>query len=132
MESGINEKIAKTLSKAEESIKEAEILLLQDLFSGSVSRSYYAAFHATCALLLTKGLEFSKHSAVIAAFGHHFVREGLIEKKYHKFLIDAFEARQIAEYDIFKQISHKFADKILHESKEFVSMVNQYVRDHYV
>ncbi|MDP2210294.1 MAG: HEPN domain-containing protein [Candidatus Aquicultor sp.] len=130
MESSLKERIAKSLEKANEALKEAETLLLQKLYGGTVSRSYYAVFHATCALLLIKNLEFSKHSAVIAAFGHQFIREGLLDKKYHKILIGAYEARQLAEYDIFKKINPEFAGKIFEEAKEFVLMAEEYTKAH--
>jgi len=39
----------------------------------AVSRSYYAMFYATTALLGSRGLWRSKHHGLIAAFGEHFV-----------------------------------------------------------
>lgn len=127
MESGIEKRIAKTWDRCNEALKETQVLLTQKLYGGSISRAYYAMFHATCAMLLTRNLEFSKHSAVISAFGHEFVRPGLIENKYHKMLIEVFEARQIAEYDIFKQIDKKFANRIADNATEFVKRIQQYL-----
>ncbi len=126
MESSLKAKINKSLERANETLLEAETLFAKELFNGTVSRSYYAIFHSMSAILLTKNLEFSKHSAAIASFGHQLVRESLIDRKYHKIVIDAFEARQVAEYDIFKQVNRKFAQKILDEAKEFNQMANQY------
>jgi uncharacterized protein (UPF0332 family) len=45
---------------------------------GAASRAYYAMFSAARALLLSQGLDFSSHSAVIAAFGQHFAKSGRV------------------------------------------------------
>ena len=57
----------------------------------AVSRAYYAMFYATTALLGSRGLWRSKHQGLIAAFGEHFVRPGLIEPRYGRILHDAFD-----------------------------------------
>lgn len=36
------------------------------------------------AFLLEKGLTFSKHSAVISAFGKHFAKTGELPKDFHR------------------------------------------------
>ncbi len=55
---------AELLKLAEESIGAAKLLLDNDYQGFAASRAYYAMFSAAEALLLSKGLSFSKHSAV--------------------------------------------------------------------
>ena len=43
----------------------------------------------------------SKHSAVVAAFGREYAKTGKIEPRYHQMLIEDFEWRQKADYDVF-------------------------------
>jgi uncharacterized protein (UPF0332 family) len=57
------------LKKAHDSLSAARVLEREAMYDFSASRSYYAMFYAAQALLLAKMLSFSKHSAVIAAFG---------------------------------------------------------------
>jgi uncharacterized protein (UPF0332 family) len=40
-------------------------------------------FYAASALLLGSGMVFSKHSAVIAAFGREFAKSGMVDPKLH-------------------------------------------------
>ena len=56
------------VSEAEETLREAELLLKQSGFRGSINRSYYGMFYALLGLLATRGLGRSKHSAVISLF----------------------------------------------------------------
>lgn len=86
------------LLKAQESIKAAKLLLEGGFAGFAVSRAYYAMFYVAQALLEGEGLAFSKHSAVIAALGRHFVRTGRIPEEYHRYLLDAFEARHEGDY----------------------------------
>lgn len=64
----------------------------------AVSRAYYAMFYLAEALLLDDGLAFSKHSAVIAAFGQHFVRTGRLPAEIHAHLREAQDQRNIGDY----------------------------------
>jgi hypothetical protein len=55
----------------------------------SVARSYYAMFYVAEALLLGRGLSFSRHSAVIAAFGLHFTKTCVFPGEYQRHLTEA-------------------------------------------
>ncbi|MEK7325060.1 MAG: HEPN domain-containing protein [Chloroflexota bacterium] len=59
--------IAAHLERAEQSIQAARQLASSNFYDFAASRAYYAAFYAATAVLLHEGLEFSKHSAVIAS-----------------------------------------------------------------
>lgn len=77
------------IEEARDSVEAAEILL-QNLYPGyAASRAYYAMFYLAQAFLEGEGLAFSRHSAVIAAFGQHFARTGRVPAHYHKYLIEA-------------------------------------------
>lgn len=64
------------LSRAKETLKDGSILLNEGSFNSAVNRHYYAAFYAARALLVTKELDSSKHSGIIALFQNHFVKSG--------------------------------------------------------
>lgn len=44
----------------------------------AASRAYFATFALAQAYLLGQELSFSRHSAVIAAFGQHFAKSGIV------------------------------------------------------
>ena len=68
--------VAYWIEKSNENIKAAELLLREGFFAIANTRAYYAMFYAAQALLETVNLSFSKHSAVIAAFGKEFIKTG--------------------------------------------------------
>jgi uncharacterized protein (UPF0332 family) len=55
-------------------------------------------FYVAEALLLGEGLSFSKHTAVIAAFGRRFARTGVVPAEFHRYLIDGQDMRTIGDY----------------------------------
>ena len=57
------------LLKARQSLSAARLMLDSEYPDYAASRAYYAMFYIAEAFLEGEGLSFSKHSAVISAFG---------------------------------------------------------------
>ncbi len=89
------------LARARESFADGLLLFERGSRTGAVNRFYYAAFHAARALLVTKGLDSSKHSGVIALFQQHFVKTGTVRADIAKALPRSFERRQDSDYEDF-------------------------------
>jgi uncharacterized protein (UPF0332 family) len=119
--------IAAYLDLAGESIEAAEALIARGSFGFAASRAYYAMLYCANALLLTKGLSFSRHGAVLAAFGREFARTGLLDQKLHLYIREAFDARQVGDYDPIRKISRPTADRAVQRAKEFLDVARAYV-----
>jgi uncharacterized protein (UPF0332 family) len=76
----------------------------------AASRTYYAMFYIAEALLLTKGLSFSSHAAVIAAYGKEFSKTGLLDEKFHRYLI-AQDFRSQGDYSFGPGVEKEDAKK---------------------
>lgn len=123
----MNEEIEALLKKADESIRGAKLLFDNGLFGFAVSRAYYAMFYVVSAVLLTKGLSFSKHTAVVAAFGQHFVKTNIFEHKFHRYLVEAFEQRQIGDYEVLDEITKETAQRSINRAIEFIAAVKNFL-----
>lgn len=77
-------------------------------------------FYATSALLLGRGMVFSKHSAVIAAFGRDFAKSGIVDPMFHAWLRDAEQARQRGDYGAPSGITGEAASLHLRRAEQFV------------
>ena len=86
------------LEEAREALEDAELLLGAGRYRAVANRLYYAAFYAAVAVLLSRHLEYSKHSAVIAFFDKELVRTGILPKDYSRTLHQAFGERQQDDY----------------------------------
>lgn len=111
------------LAKAERAVRAAELLLKEGDFDASINRAYYGLFYTAEALLIEKGLSFRKHGGVHAAIGEHFVKPGLLDQKFHQWLLDAFDKRIVADYGVSASLTHDEARQAIQRAEEFVQLV---------
>jgi len=124
----MNEESNGLIEKAGRSIEAAKRLFDSGDYDFSVSRAYYAMFYCAEALLLTKDLSFSKHSAVISAFGKYFVKTELLPSALHDYLSDAFKDRQIGDYEAVIAVSKEQAETHIKNAEEFLTQTTKYLK----
>lgn len=115
------------LGQAEETLKDAELLLTEGSPRSIVNRAYYAMFYSVLALLTKKGEASSKHSGVIVLFDTHFVKSGIFPKDMSKVIHKAFNLRQTSDYRELIEIDRKDAEEILNSAREFVAKAKHYL-----
>ena len=76
------EEIVANIERAGQSIGAAKALASEGYHDFAASRAYYAAFYAATAVLLSEGLELSKHSGVIASIHQRFIKTGKLDKEH--------------------------------------------------
>jgi len=135
------------LDRAERSLDAARLLLSGGFPGWAASRAYYGAFYAAEAFLVERDLSFSvrdvervvagrpeaflverdlsfsSHSAVIAAFGRHARESGLLAD-LHRTLLDAFQARNAADYGGEDEATPTEAEQLIERVVAFVDTCN--------
>ena len=115
------------LSKARSSLAAAGLLRREGHHGFAASRAYYAMFYVAQALLLGKDLAFSKHSAVHAAFGAHFVKTGVVPAAFHRYLIRAMQVRHAADYGEPDAVSEAECDEQIARAREFLDLAQRQI-----
>jgi uncharacterized protein (UPF0332 family) len=113
----------KLVAKAQRAIRAARTLLAEGDPDFAAGRAYYAMFYLAEALLDQEGLHFRKHAAVHAAFGEHFAKTGLLDAKYHRWLVDAFDKRIVNDYEVEATISQSDAGLMIDQAEQFLEAV---------
>ncbi len=108
------------LDKAERAIRAAETLLRENDADFAAGRAYYAMFYAAEALLFERGLQFRKHGAVHGAFGEHLVRSGVLDVRFHRWLLDAFDLRIQGDYGVDALVTDEEARTMIEHAREFL------------
>lgn len=116
------------IKKANRYLKSARLLIDDGDCESAVSRIYYAMFFCTEAVLLTKNLSFSSHKGVISAFGEHFIKTGVFDKKLGRELNRAFEKRQLGDYGSTSVIEHDEAESMLRSGTDFVNSIADWLK----
>lgn len=113
------------LKSARESIAAAKLLLKGGFPGFAASRAYYAMFYIAEAFLEGEGISFSRHSAVISAFGQHFANVGKVPSETHRFLIEAFDIRNSGDYGPTSAISSEVAKEQINRAEKFLELAEQ-------
>lgn len=116
------------LDMAEERLQSAKILLDVGNLKDSIGRSYYAMFTAARALLAMDGVDFSKHAGVISYFQKNYIKTGVLETKYSKYLSQAFQIRNNTDYADFFIVSNADAVEQYERAGEFVERIKAYMK----
>ncbi|WP_030007601.1 HEPN domain-containing protein [Picosynechococcus sp. NKBG042902] len=111
------------IQKAKKSLDAAKELEALGYYDFAISRAYYSMFYLASAFLESQELNFSKHSAVIAAFGKHFAKTQIVNPKYHRYLIDAQKARSQADYNTSIEFSEPEVNDYLQQAEDFLSLI---------
>lgn len=119
------------LEMARDRLRSSNILLREESYKDSIGRSYYAMFTAVRALLAMVGQDFSKHSGVIAYFQKEFVKTGEFDKKYSKYISQAFQIRNNTDYADFFIVSAQDAREQYENAAEFLTVIEDYIKAHY-
>ncbi len=115
------------LQKAEHSLSAARLLFEQGYTGFAASRAYYTMFYVVEAFLEGEGLSFSKHSAVIAAFGQHFVRAGKIPAEFHRYLIEAEGLRHSGDYGGLESVTRDQSSAQIDRAQRFVELAKHLI-----
>jgi uncharacterized protein (UPF0332 family) len=123
MTNGQQDLIRYKLSRAQETLQEATIMLQTNHPYGATNRIYYSCFYAVTGLLLTRNLSSSKHSGVLALFNRHFVKPGLIPVDMGKFYSRIFDNRLDSDYADWAEVDEQDIQEELSRAEGFIDAV---------
>jgi uncharacterized protein (UPF0332 family) len=115
------------LEKAERAIQAADVLLAETGAEFAAGRAYYAMFYTAEALLHEQGQEYSKHGALHAAYGKEFAKSGLLDPKFHRWLIDAFDVRLQEDYDAETVVGSEQVEEMLEQARTFLAAAREFL-----
>jgi len=124
----MTDEIKALLDKAKRSQKAAAKLFKDGDTDFAASRAYYSLFYTASALLLSRGLSFSNHSGVIANFGKEFARTRVLDPKYHNYLIESQDRRNIGDYSIVAEVTEEQTREMLQWANEFIEAAEEYLK----
>jgi uncharacterized protein (UPF0332 family) len=117
------------LEKSQRALRAAETLFRGGDYEAATGRAYYAMLHAAQALLRARDLRYRKHGSVHAGFAEHFTRTGRFDIKYHRWLLDAFDDRLRADYDIEVSFDRDSVAARIEQAREFLETARRYLEN---
>jgi len=123
----ITPQIQTLVNRAEDSHRAAKVLLDKGFSNFSAAQSYYTMFYLTEALLYSKSLQFSSHSAVMAAYGKEFAKTSILDPKFHRRMIIAERRRETGHYGEESGVTNEEALESFDWAEEFMQAVKEYL-----
>lgn len=116
------------LERAEETLKEVEILTNEAHYNAAANRLYYACFYAVTALIVANGLSTQSHAGAKTLLGLHFVSKGLLSNEYGKTFSRLFEIRHSGDYDDFVYCDKEMINEYLPKATDFINAIKTLLR----
>jgi uncharacterized protein (UPF0332 family) len=121
-DTNMNKEIQALLDKARRYVRSAELLRADGDYNSAVSRLYYAMFYGAEAILLSKGLTFSSHRAVISALGQQVIKSGEAPVEMHRWLREAFDKRQLGDYETMPILTDSDVRDLQRKTNRFLEL----------
>jgi uncharacterized protein (UPF0332 family) len=115
------------LDGARNALRGARHNLDGDFYGVAANRAYYAFFYAATGLLLTLDITRSKHAGVLATFREHFVKTGIFPIEDSHAYGEAFELRNITDYEMLGQADSVQARTSVESADRFVEHCKAYL-----
>ena len=116
------------MSRAQETIREVNILIDNQLWNTAVNRLYYGCYYAVNALLTSKRIKAQTHAGVRQMFGLHFIKTGLINKELGKYYSIIFDKRITGDYDDFIDYEKSDVIEMVEPAKELIQEIDKLIR----
>ncbi len=112
--------------QAKEALCEAKLLQGAGHYRGAINRAYYAMFYSLQVLVIVDKVKFSKHSGIISFFDREYVKSGIFDKSFSKWLHRLFDLRQDADYGNMFMPTEDQCREAVEQSVNFVKEIQNY------
>jgi len=119
--------VGKTLIEANECLLDADVLLQSARYKATVTRCYYAIFHAAKAILLSIQVDAHTHQGVYTQFNKHFIKTGLFDKSFSRIFGKLLDDRLASDYEIGFDAGNDDALHAYNEAKFFYETIFKYL-----
>ena len=115
------------LQQAQDSLNAAKWLMKGEYPGYAAARAYYAMFYIAEAFLEGDRLSFSRHSAVIAAFGRVFAKQKRVPVEFHRYLIEAQAVRHSGDYGERQAVNFDQAQVQIDRAEDFLQLAQRLI-----
>jgi uncharacterized protein (UPF0332 family) len=113
------------LSKAEETLAEAQHLAANGYWNGVANRLYYACFNAVRAILLNDGVATHSHSGLKGIFHKNYIKNKVFEENLGEILNRLMNQRDDADYKIKVKFTEEQIRPNIDEAIKFIATIKE-------
>ena len=113
--------------KARDRYDDGLVLKNSNRYESAANRLYYSLFHATNAVLALKGAASNRHRGVKTLLDMHYIKTGIMDRKYSKLYNTVLEVREDSDYEDFYVIDKIEVDSNFIQVKEFIDYAEVFI-----
>ena len=125
------EEIDAIVERAVNRLVEAEVLLREEMWGGSVNRSYYAVFCMIQAMLNSRDIHVKTHKGAHIKFHEIFIKTNLLDETLGPIPDQVEEMRIGSDYDFEHPVLEGEAVKAFQLSQQFLTEAKKYLDAQY-
>ena len=115
------------LEQAEQCLKSAKILLDSHDYKGAANRSYYCVFHCMRSIIALEGMDFKKHSGLIAYFRKEYIKTEKLDVSLSDIIADVFQIRTESDYDDYYVVDKTEVEEQIKNAEYFMQQTKKYL-----
>lgn len=115
------------LEKAADSLSDADFNLADGRVTAAVNRAYYGMYYCLCALFFSENTHTKTHKGAQQRFYDLFIRTERFPIVAAKWISDAYNLRQLGDYDFESTISDDTAIQLLQHAHQFYELTDHYL-----
>ena len=115
------------IEKAKSLLEEIDVLMQHQFYSTAINRIYYACFHATKAILISKDIIPKTHNGVVAMLHKHFVNEGEFDIEQASFFSRLMQERIDDDYSDYVIVSEETVNEFFALAKQYVNYIENLI-----
>jgi len=117
------------LEKAQTAITHAESNARMGYWEVTANRLYYAAYYAVSALLIHHGHAAQTHNGVIQLFGLHFIKPGIVDRRFGKLYNQLFTLRLTGDYNDSYTLEEEDVVPLIAPARELIEAISTLARE---
>lgn len=119
------------MARGEKSLQASKMLNEKELYEDAISRAYYAAYHASKAMLISIGEDSRTHRGHQHLLYTHFVKTEIMDMELHKGFADLLNFRADADYGIIPRFGHSEVEQGIDTATNILKFAQKWLEDRY-
>ncbi len=123
----MNPQQLRLLEMARQAVDAAQRSIAADDAATAANRAYYAMLYAAQAALAGEAVDVRSHGAVHAAFGARFAKTRRLDPALHRWLLDAFDLRLLADYDPMWSLEAASIQETVDQARHMIATIARFL-----
>lgn len=117
------------IDKAHTTMEQVKAIVPLGFWDMIANRLYYAAYYTASALLLQDGFSVQTHNGIIQMLGLHYIKTGVLDRKYGTLYGQLFSLRQTGDYGDTFGLTEEQVRPLVEQTAEMIEKVESIINE---